>query len=126
MAGLRFGTSLVATAVAAAVWAVTYAPIAASQTGGPLIETTCTYQQIAEALNVEAPQAAERLRNRPEAQAKAQALLALPVAERRAKEDGFLDRNPDVRRIIEERRDTPQGQNTVAKLQRVAQTCHNY
>ncbi|WP_165606769.1 hemophore-related protein [Mycolicibacterium iranicum] len=126
MAGIRVGTSAFAAVIAATVCAVGYAPIAASQPGGPLIDTTCSYEQVDAALSVEAPRAAERLRNRPDAQAKAQALLALPVAERRAKVNEFLDRNPDVRRIIETRRDTPQGQDTVAKLQRVAQTCHNY
>ena len=102
------------------------APLAASEPAGPLIETTCSYPQVDAALQAEAPQMADRLHERPEAQSKVQALLALPVPERHDRVQGFLDRNPDIRAAVEKRKSTPEGQETVAKLNRIAQTCHNY
>ncbi len=102
------------------------APVAASEPAGKLIETTCSYAQVDAALQAEAPQLADRLQQRPEAQSKVQELLALPVPERRDRVQGFLDRNPDVRAAVETRKSTPEGQDTVAKLNRVADTCHNY
>ncbi|MDZ7884371.1 MAG: hemophore-related protein [Mycobacterium sp.] len=102
------------------------APVAASEPSGKLIDTTCSYPQVIAALQTEAPQMADRLQKRPEAQAKVQELLALPVPERRDRVQGFLDRNPDVRAAVETRKSTPEGQETVAKLNRVADTCLNY
>lgn len=103
-----------------------FAPVAASEPAGKLIDTTCSYPQVTAALQAEAPQMADRLKQRPEAQSKVQELLALPVPERRERVQGFLDRNPDVRASVETRKSTPQGQETLAKLNRVAETCHNY
>lgn len=111
---------------AAAAVTVALASSAAAEPSGKLIETTCSYQQVDAALQAEAPQLADRLHSRPEAQSKVQELLALPVPERRDRVQGFLDRNPDVRAAVERRRSTPEGQATVAKLNRIAETCHNY
>lgn len=93
---------------------------------GPLIETSCSYSQIEAALQAEAPQAAERLAGNPMAQSRVQELLALPVDQRRQRIQEFLDRNPDVASMAEERRSSPQGQQVMAQMQRVAQTCPNY
>lgn len=102
------------------------APVAASEPAGKLIETTCSYEQVDAALQAEAPQMADRLHSRPEAQSKVQELLALPVPERRERIQGFLDRNPDIRSAVQKRKSTPEGQETVAKLNRVAETCNDY
>lgn len=99
---------------------------ASAQPAGPLIETTCSYAQIEAALQVEAPEASGRLAENPEAQAKVQALLGLPVDQRRERVQSFLDRNPDVASMIERKRNTPEGQDKLQKMQRVADTCHNY
>lgn len=93
---------------------------------GPLIETTCSYAQLEAALQVEAPQASARLAQRPDAQAKLRELVALPVDQRRQRVQQFLDRNPDVRARIDEKRNTPEGQQKVQMLTRVADTCHDY
>lgn len=109
---------------------VTAVPLSATASAvpldGPLIETTCTYEQLAAALQVQAPQASSRLAEHPDAQAKLRALIALPVDQRKARVNGFLDRNPDVRAKIDEKRNTPEGQQKVAMLARVADTCHDY
>ena len=93
---------------------------------GPLIETTCSYPQLMAALQVEAPQTSARLAAHPDAQAKLQDLLALPVDERKQRVRQFLDRNPDVQAKIDEKRNTPEGQEKMQKAAAVAATCHNY
>lgn len=99
---------------------------ASAQPAGPLIETTCSYAQIDAALQAEAPEAAARLAKNSDAQAKIQALLALPIDQRRQRVQAFLDRNPDVASTIEQKRNTPEGQEKLLKMQRIADTCHDY
>ena len=93
---------------------------------GPLIETTCSYAQLQAALQVEAPQASARLAERPGVQAKLQELFALPVDQRKQRVQQFLDRNPDVRTLVEQRRNTPEGQDKLQLAARVADTCQGY
>lgn len=100
--------------------------VASAEPSGGLVETGCSYDQITAALRVEMPQLAERLDGNATAQQRVRDLLALPVDQRRDRVRGFLDRNPDVQRIIDERRSTPEGQEKIAKLNRVADTCPNY
>lgn len=100
--------------------------VASAEPSGRLVETGCSYEQITAALRVEMPQLAERLDGNATAQQRVRDLLALPVDQRRDRVRGFLDRNPDVQRIIDEKRSTPEGQEKIAKLNRVADTCPNY
>jgi hemophore-related protein len=103
------------------------AGIASADPGdGPLIETTCSYPQLVAALQVEAPEASARLAERPEAQAKLQQFVALPVDQRKQRLQEFLDRNPDVRAKIDQKRATPEGQTKMQMLAGLAATCHNY
>jgi hemophore-related protein len=107
--------------------ALSFSPVASAEPGdGPLIETTCSYAQLEAALQVEAPEASARLAERPDAQAKLQEVVALPVDQRRVRLQQLLDRNPDVRAKIEEKRSTPEGQEKIQMLARIADTCHNY
>ncbi len=99
---------------------------ASAQPAGPLIETTCNHAQIEAALQVEAPEASARLAEHPDAQAKMQELLGLPIDQRKQRVQAFLDRNPDVAAKIEQRRNSPEGQDKLQKMRRVADTCHNY
>ena len=116
------GTALAAlTAAALAMPAASAVPL-----DGPLIQTSCTYPQIEAALRAEAPQAADRLAANPGAQNRVQELLSLPVEQRRERIQGFLDRNPDMARIAEERRASPAGQEMEQRMARVAQTCPTY
>ena len=101
--------------------------IASAEPGdGPLIQTTCSYPQLMAALQVEAPEASARLAERPDAQAKLQEFVALPVDQRKQRLQQFLDRNPDVRAKIDEKRNTPEGQAKIQMLSGIAATCHNY
>jgi hemophore-related protein len=107
--------------------AVSLSPVASADPGdGPLIETTCSYAQLMAALQVEAPEASARLAKHPDAQAKLQQFVALPVDQRKQRLQQFLDRNPDVRANIDQKRNTPEGQARIQMLAGIAATCHNY
>jgi hemophore-related protein len=107
--------------------AVSLSPVASADPGdGPLIETTCSYAQLMAALQVEAPAASARLAEHPDAQAKLQQFVALPVDQRKQRLQQFLDRNPDVRANIDQKRNTPEGQAKIQMLAGIAATCHNY
>ncbi|WP_319457641.1 MULTISPECIES: hemophore-related protein [unclassified Mycobacterium] len=107
--------------------ALTVVPQAAAEPGdGPLIATTCSYAQFESALKVQAPNLAAELASRPAAQAKLQELIDLPVDQRKQRLKDVLDRNPQWRSAIEEKRNTPEGQEKVAMLARIAETCHDY
>jgi len=119
--------SLIAAVLAGLIAAGSLSPTASADVGdGPLIQTTCSYAQLVAALQVEAPKASARLAERPEAQAKLQELVSLPVDQRKQRVQQFLDRNPDVRAKIEEKRNTPEGQAAQQKAAVIAATCHNY
>jgi hemophore-related protein len=60
------------------------------------------------------------------AQAKLQDFVALPVDQRKQRLQQFLDRNPDVRARIDQRRNTPEGQAKMQMPAGIAATCHNY
>jgi len=103
------------------------APQAAAEPGdGPLISTTCSYAQLESALKVQAPNLADELATRPTAQAKLAEFIALPVDQRKQRLQDVLDRNPQWRSTIEEKRNTPEGQEKIAMLARIAETCHDY
>lgn len=99
---------------------------AGAEPTGPLIETTCSYEQLDAAARVEMPQLAARIEQNPNAQKRVRDFLALSVDQRRQRVQDVLDRNPDWRATIDEKRNTPEGQDKVAKLNRVAETCHGY
>lgn len=91
-----------------------------------LIETTCSYDQLDAALRTEAPDLASELAQHPAAQSKLRDFLALPVDQRRQQVQGALDRNPQWRSTIEQKANTPDGQQKAAMLARLADTCHDY
>lgn len=123
--GLRARSkTLAGTALTLSTLAVATAGVAAA--AGPLMSTTCSYDQLVAAVNVEAPQLGGVLAESPEAQAKLRAFLALPVAQREQRVEAALDRNPDLRNDIEHRRNTPEGQQKLATMARIADTCHDY
>jgi hemophore-related protein len=107
--------------------ALTTASHAVAEPGdGPLISTTCSYAQLESALKVQAPNLADELASRPAAQAKLAEFIAMPVDQRKQQLQDTLDRNPQWRSTIEEKRNTPEGQEKIAMLARIAETCHDY
>ncbi|MGV0594997.1 hemophore-related protein [Mycolicibacterium porcinum] len=92
----------------------------------PVINTTCSYDQIVAALRVEAPDLASALDDNPGAQAKLRELVALSPDQRRQRIDQKLSANPQWRTTLEQKRATPEGREKEKMLLRVADTCHNY
>lgn len=117
-----------ALAAPVAVAAVVLVPMAAAtaQPTGPLIETTCSYEQLDAAVRTEAPQLADRLAQNATAQQRLRDFLALPVDQRRERVQSVLNRNPEWQRKINEKRGTPEGQQKIATMNRIADTCHDY
>ena len=101
-------------------------PASADPARTPLIETTCSYEQLESALQVEAPQLAARLAQNPDAQNDVRNFLALSVDQRHQRVQEVLARNPGWQQKIDKKRATPEGQEKVAMMKRVADTCHGY
>lgn len=118
-------TALAAPLAAAAVVLVPMTA-ATAEPAGPLIETTCSYEQLDAALRVEAPQVADRLAQNPTAQQRVRDFLALPVDQRRDRVQNVLARNPDWQQKIDEKRGTPEGQQKIDTMNRIATTCPGY
>lgn len=89
---------------------------------GPLINTTCSYEQIVAALNVQAPDLAQQLSSHPQAQSKLKQFLALPTDQRQQQVQQILAAHPQWQNRIDENAGTPRGQ----QIMQVANTCHNY
>jgi hemophore-related protein len=101
--------------------------VAAAQPGnGPLIHTTCSYEQVYAAIRTEAPRAATELDNRPVAQQTLKDFVAMPVEQRQQRLDQLLADHPQWQAKIDEKWNTPEGQEKVQRMARVAETCHGY
>lgn len=84
----------------------------------PIINTTCTYEQVTEALNVVSPDMGAKLAQNPMVSSRLQAFLAAPIDERQqmaqqamARGGGGGGANP---------------QQILGTLSQVANVCHNY
>jgi hemophore-related protein len=84
----------------------------------PVIQTTCSYDQIVAALRVVNPPAAGLLDQYPEAQGYLRDFVGLPVDQREQR----LNAYPQWQQRI----NSPSGQQTLQTLTQVADTCHNY
>jgi hemophore-related protein len=92
----------------------------------PLINTTCSYQQVTAALGAQAPDLAAELSKYPPAQAKLQRFLAAPVDTRQTMVQQALAAHPQWQNTIDEKAGTSQGQQAQSELLAVAGTCNNY
>ncbi len=90
----------------------------------PLLNSTCTFEQVDKALHVVAPDAAARLDTQPEAKAAIKAVWELPVDQRKARVQQFLAQQPDAGAW----RDQNPGKvaEILQKGQQIADTCGNY
>ncbi|MDY6998992.1 MAG: hemophore-related protein [Actinomycetota bacterium] len=123
----RFVSSLFVVASAVCAVPVLAPAVASAQPGtGPLIHTTCSYEQLYAAIRAEAPNAAAELDQRPAAQQKLRDVAAMSVDERQQKLSQALADNPHWQAAIDEKWDTPQGQEKRATLARIAEVCHGY
>ncbi|ULN40965.1 hemophore-related protein [Mycolicibacterium crocinum] len=92
----------------------------------PLVNTTCTYQQVMAALGAQAPDLAAELSKYPPAQAKLQKFLAAPIDTRQKLIQQALASHPQWQTTIDEKTGTSQGQQAQSVLLAVAGTCNNY
>lgn len=123
----RFLTKTAVVAAALAAPLLVSAGVASAQPGsGPLIQTTCSYDQLYAAIRTEAPRAATALDDRPAAQQKLRDFVAMPVDQRQAELSRLLAENPQWQAKIDEKWNTPEGQEKVQRMARVAETCHDY
>ena len=88
----------------------------------PLINTTCSYPQIAAALNAQAPDLAQQLNDHPQAQAKLKQFLAMPIDQRQQMVQQVLAAHPQWQGTIDQQAGTSEGQ----QIMQVANTGHNY
>lgn len=114
------------TAIALSVGGTAAAPASAQPDLSPLINTTCSYQQVVSALTVQAPQLADELSQYPPAQAKLKRFLASPVTTREQMVQQALTAHPQWQDTIDEKAGTPEGQQAQSVLLAVADTCGSY
>ncbi|MBJ8344188.1 hemophore-related protein [Antrihabitans sp. YC2-6] len=123
-------SSLTAAALALAGTALVVTPATAAadpaSPAGPLLETTCSFEQIDAAMHVTTPQLAQRLDENPERKAQVEAFFELPVAERQGALEQFLAAHQRLQERREELRNSPRADEFQAKAQEIADTCHNY
>ncbi|GAB2515073.1 hypothetical protein GCM10027167_17030 [Nocardia heshunensis] len=94
--------------------------------GSGLVNTTCTYAQVDAAIHAQAPDAAAKLDADSAKQARLQELLSLPVDQRKAKVQEFINAHPDARDKMQQAQNSPEFQQKKAAMQAVVDSCHNY
>jgi hemophore-related protein len=106
------------TKLAAATGGLTLALIAGSgiASAGPnvdaIVNSTCTYPQVMAALNVQSPEAANKITSNPMANGWLQSLIAAPPEQRRA--------------MIQQAQGVPEVQQNAGLINQVANTCNKY
>ena len=79
---------------------------------GPVINTTCTYDQVIAALNAQRPDLAQQFSQQPVGQAAVRSFLASPVSERQ--------------RTVAQLRGNPVAQQYLGAVLQIAGSCNNY
>ncbi len=101
--------------------------VAGAQPGnGPLIHTSCSYDQLVAATRVEAPRAAAELDQRPAAQERLRSFVSMTVEQRQQELARLLAEKPEWQAKIDEKWNTPEGQEKVQRMARIADTCQSY
>ncbi|MFH5232310.1 hemophore-related protein [Antrihabitans spumae] len=93
---------------------------------GPLLQTTCSFDQIDAALHDRAPQVANNLDANPDRKDMLRQFFALPVDQRQAALDAYLAANPDLQAQRDQLRSGPYADQIAAKAAEIADTCHSY
>lgn len=88
----------------------------------PLVNTTCSYAQITDALKTEAPDLASLLNGRPQAQTRLQQFLALPTDQRQQHLDQQLAANPMAESML----NAELGSSGAQEVTQVANTCNHF
>lgn len=89
---------------------------------GPLINTTCTYEQVNAALKAQSPDLANELAKYSIAQSRLKQFLAAPVDQRQQMIQQAMSSHPQW----QSKAGTPEGQQYADAVAQVAATCNNY
>lgn len=89
---------------------------------GPLVNTTCSYEQVNAALLVESPDLANELAKYSIAQNRLKQFLAAPVDQRQQIIQQAMSSYPQWQSKV----GTPEGQQYAGAVAQVAATCNNY
>ncbi|MEC3913490.1 hemophore-related protein [Nocardia sp. CDC160] len=121
----RAGVLLGAGAAAAVALALAPATASASPADlvAPLLNSTCTFNQVDAALHDKAPALASFLDQNPSYKDELRAKFELSPAERQAELDQYLKDNPDA---ANQAASDPRAGGIAAAIQQVADSCHNY
>lgn len=92
----------------------------------PLIDTTCTYDQVIAGINDLDPGMGQEIANFPPAANRLQQFLALPNDQRQQFIDGELSTHPRAEKIIDAIEGDPGGQEDLTILDQVSQSCSKY
>ncbi|MBF6062187.1 hemophore-related protein [Nocardia terpenica] len=94
-----------------------------AELAAPLLNSTCTFDQVDAALRDKAPQLASALDADPEQKGKLKQMFDQPVEHRRAQAQAYLSQHPDQARQAE---NDPRAAGIGQTLRAVADSCHNY
>lgn len=92
----------------------------------PLLNSTCSFNQIDGSLHDRYPDIAARLDGMPEQKTELQSLFELPIERRHSAVNDYLAQNPGLRDRAEQLVNSPAGAQASPIIQDVANTCHNY
>lgn len=90
---------------------------------GPLLNSSCSFEQIDAALHDKNPQLASMLDNNPNEKAQLKAKFDQPVEQRQAEFQQYLKDHPDQAQQAEQ---DPRANGIRQTIQEVADSCHNY
>ena len=92
----------------------------------PVLDSTCSFDQIDAALRATAPEVAARLDAMPDQKAQLRGLYDLPVEQRRSAVDAYLAGDPNLRARAEQVANSPDAAQARSVVQQVADTCHSF
>ncbi|WP_067673333.1 hemophore-related protein [Nocardia miyunensis] len=110
-------------ATAAALLSPGIAAAAPMDMVGPLLNTTCSFDQVDRALHAKNPQLASILDSNPSQKAQLKAKFDEPVQQRRAEAQQYLAQHPETQQQIQ---NDPRSSSLQRTIQAVADSCHNY
>ncbi|MFI6870358.1 hemophore-related protein [Nocardia sp. NPDC050406] len=89
----------------------------------PLLNSTCTFDQVDAALHDKAPALAQFLDQNPDTKAELRAKFDQPIEQRQAEVDAYLREHPEA---ADQAANDPRAGGIAAAIQAVADSCHNY
>ncbi len=89
----------------------------------PLLNTTCSFDQVDRALHAKNPQLASILDQNPNMKAQLKQKFNEPPAQRRAEVQQYLAQNPNA---AQQAQNDPRSGQLQQTMQAVADSCHNY